>query len=113
MPHVAQHPPRPRGDRAGAVVVDDDLHAGRDAEAREQGAQGRRIGKRVAALVGERRAAQVLVEVHVDGAGDVRREILAPALRDIGQVEARIDDDPPARAGQLMDGLCFDEGGER
>ena len=67
----AQQPPRPGGDRAAGVVVDDDRAVGRDTQAAERG---RHLGggrQRMTAALGARRQRQVGVEIDPAGARDV------------------------------------------
>jgi hypothetical protein len=94
VPQPAQHPPQAHGEAAAAVVVHDDLAAGRDAapvHARGEIGEGR---QGVAAVLPRLRAREILVQVHEEGAGDVARLPELAALVGVREVVARVEDDP-------------------
>ncbi|MCO5213348.1 MAG: hypothetical protein M9936_26900 [Caldilinea sp.] len=95
MPQPAQHPPQPARVHTARIVVDDHLHAIADAPRRERSHEGIDRRQRVApALARLDRAGEILVQVGIDGAGNVRGQIVAAPLGWIGQGKAAVDDGP-------------------
>jgi hypothetical protein len=62
------------------------------------------------AVVGERRAAQVVVQVGVNGPGYVASFVSLGAGLGVGQIETAVYDDPVNVAEGMMKGIWGDEG---
>ncbi len=91
----AEHPPQPRRDASAKVVVGHHLHACIDAPGRERLRECLYVGQRVAAGdAGDDEAGEVVVEMGIDRAGEVRLPVGATASLRVGQREAAIDDGP-------------------
>ncbi len=93
MTEPAQQPPGTAGNRAGRVVVDDDLIAGSDTKPTECPRQLRGVGKRMAATVSPDRSSEVFIEMHVDSARNMSAKIVLPARVRLQKFEATVDDD--------------------
>jgi hypothetical protein len=63
----------------------------------------------MAAGVRERRTAQIVVEVHIHGPGNMRVQIGLAALVDVEEIEARIDDHQRGIIQAPMQRGCIDE----
>jgi hypothetical protein len=91
MSHIAQQPPQSAREGTGNLIVYDNLGIAVYTEAGKYTVQTFRVRQWVAAMVRYRGAAQILLDISVDGAGYVRGKVSLPAGCFISKIETAIN----------------------
>ena len=97
MTEPAQEPPQSAREHPTVLIVRDDLHprsAGiADAKPPERIGEHQRVRQRMPSIRPGSGAGKIVVQVRVDGAGNVTAGVFAPAPPVVVQLEATVDDD--------------------
>jgi len=105
--HILQQPPEPGGKGAAGCIIGHDLGPRLDTESAKQIDQRFRRGQGMTAMVGHRRATQIIMHIGVNGARNVGFQVhLATGVR-IEQIVTAINGDPAwsiKMSGQFFDG---------
>src|SRR5207247_10136624 len=92
--HPAQQPPQTAREHPVVLIVRNDLHPRADAESYKRLDEHVGIGQRMTAVHPGQRSGEILVEMRVDGTGDMGNEILTRSPRFVGELEAAIYGNP-------------------